>query len=394
MLRAVKIRFYPNKSQKHLLFQHFGAVRFIYNYMLDEKLRDYNLGLQTSIYDLKKLLPQMKKNEKFSWLKDIDSQALGESVLDIDRAFKNFFRELKKGNKKGFPKFHSKHNSRQSFQYPQRVKINEDKNKIYLPKIGWVKAKIHRDITIIKTVTVSVEANYFHASVLTEFQDIAESDNNETIGIDMGVTRFATLSNDSYIKPINFTKDLKRLKLLQKQLSDKQHSRFKGDKTPQSNNYKKLKLKVQKKHLKISNKRKDFLHKESQKMSKYKTVIVEALKIKNMSKSSKGDRETPGKNVKQKSGLNRSILQQSWGKFFEMLNYKLNQNGNQLIKVDPKYTSQKCPECGTIDSKNRESQSVFICKSCNHSGNADYIASINIKARGIHDLSMPIIKSA
>ena len=108
-----------------------------------------------------------------------------------------------------------------------------------------------------------------------------------------------------------------------------------------------------------------------------------------MSSSAKGDIENPGKNVKQKSGLNKSILQQSWGMFFEMLGYKLAQNGNQLTKVDPKYTSQTCPECGSVNKLNRESQSVFICKDCGNSGNADYIASLNIMYRGTHGKCLP-----
>ena len=389
MLKAVKARLYPTESQKSLLFQHFGATRFIYNYMLARRKEDYENGVKSSGYDLKKLLPTMKADEKHSWLKDIDSQALGEAILNMDKAYKNFFRELKKGNSNCFPKFKSRHNSRQSYQYPQRVKLNDDNNKLYLPKIGWVKAKIHRPITSIKTVTVSMKANEFYASILTEFEDIKPTNNGQSVGIDMGVVQFATLSNGEVIKPISLKCELKRLEILQKQLSRKVHSRYKGDTTPQSNNFKKQKLKVQKQWLKIANKRKDFLHKTTKSLSEYKEVYVEDLKIKNMSKSAKGDIENPGKNVKAKSGLNKSILQQSWGMFFEMLNYKLLQNGNTLTKVDPRHTSQICPSCGYIDKLNRESQSVFVCKHCGNSGNADYIASLNIKRRGTHGKCLP-----
>ena len=388
MLKAVKVRLYPTESQKTLLLQHFGATRFIYNHMLSIRKDNYENGIKSSGYDLKKLLPTMKSDEKYSWLKDIDSQALGEAVLNMDKAYKNFFRELKKGNSNCFPKFKSRHNSRQSYQYPQRVKI-KDNNKLYLPKIGWVKAKIHRPITSIKTVTVSMEADEFYASILTEFEDIKPANNGQVVGIDMGVVQFATLSNGEVIKPISFKSELRRLEVLQKQLSRKVHSRFKGDTTPQSNNFKKQKLKVQKQWLKITNKRKDFLHKTTTSLSQYREIYVEDLKIKNMSSSAKGDIENPGKNVKQKSGLNKSILQQSWGMFFEMLGYKLAQNGNKLIKVDPRHTSQTCPECGIVSKLNRESQSVFICKDCGNSGNADYIASLNILHRGTHGKCLP-----
>lgn len=114
------------------------------------------------------------------------------------------------------------------------------------------------------------------------------------------------------------------------------------------------------------------------------TVVVEDLKIKNMTKSAKGTLETPGKQVKQKQGLNRSITQQSWGMFFELLNYKFNEMGGQLIRVNPKHTSQTCPKCGTISKKNRLSQSKFVCKTCNYSNNADVVGALNILARGIH----------
>ena len=312
----------------------------------------------------------------------------------MGRAFKNFFRELKKSNKKGFPKFKSKYNSRQSYQYTQRVKINQDKNKVFLPKVGWVKAKIHRDITVIKTVTISKEADIYNASILTEFEDRKLHHNGKTIGLDIGVKHFAYLSNKKPIEPCDFSKDLHRVTILQKQLSSKQHSRFKGDQTKKSNNYLKQKLKLNKKWLKIANKRKDFLHKLSRKLSNYKAVIVEDLKIKNMTKSAKGNIETPGKGVAAKSGLNRSILMQAWGMFFKMLEYKLSETHGKLIKVDPRNTSRQCPKCKHTLKQNRESQSVFKCRACGYTENADYVASLNIMARGTHDLIMPVVKSA
>lgn len=356
--------------------------------MLAKKLEAYQKGNIVSAYDLKKELPVLKRAEETSWLKEIDSQALGEAVLNMDRAFKNFFRELKKGNKKGFPKFKSKHNSRQSYQYPQRVKLNEERTKIYLPKIGYVKAKVHREIEgEVKTVTISLEANQYHASILVKSNENSPPGNNgKILGVDMGVKRFATLSDKSYIEPLPLDKELKRLKRIQKKLSNQK----KGSK-----NRARTKMKLAKQHLKISNKRKDFLHKESKRLSENQAIIVEDLSIRNMSKSAKGSVETRGNNVKQKSGLNRVILQQGWGMFFQFLEYKLRANGGYLLKVSPKNTSKTCPECNHVAKENRKTQADFTCRACNFSENADYVASLNIKARGAHDLTkMLVLKSA
>jgi len=140
----------------------------------------------------------------------------------------------------------------------------------------------------------------------------------------------------------------------------------------------KAKAKLAKKHLKLKNKRNDFLHKITNKLSENQTIAVENLKIKNMSKQAKGSIENPNMKASAKSGLNRAILQQSWGKFFELLEYKLKRNGGTLIKVNPKFTSQKCSSCGHTEKENRQTQALFICKSCKNTLNADYNASVNI----------------
>ncbi len=172
-------------------------------------------------------------------------------------------------------------------------------------------------------------------------------------------------------KEHDLTEDIVRMIKAQKKLSRKK----KG-----SQNRKKSKLKLAKKHLKIKNKRNDFLHKTAKKLSENQTIAVENLQIKNMSKSAKGTIEIPGKNVAQKRGLNRSILQKSWGIFFEILEYKLKRNGGQLIKVDPKYTSQECSDCGHTSSQNRK-KSKFICVKCQVTLHADHNAAINISMR-------------
>jgi len=192
----------------------------------------------------------------------------------------------------------------------------------------------------------------------------------------MGIKRFLAMSNGEYCDSLNSFKKLqKKLALAQKLLARKK--KF-------SNNWKKQKQVISRLHIKIADARNDFLQKLSTNMSKNHAVIVaEDLKIKNMSSSAKGDMENPGRNVKAKSGLNKSILDQGWGEFLRMIGYKQEWSGGELIRVDPKNTSRTCPSCGHVSADNRKTQALFFCTECGYSANADYVAAVNIKARGI-----------
>ena len=363
MLNIVKVRLYPNDEQKNILLKTFGSTRFVYNQMLSKKINAYKED-ETSIstFDLIKELPIMKKGD-FEWLKEVDSTSLQQSIKNMDKAYKGFF------NGGGFPKFKSRHHSRQSYQ-TTTAKLKEDK--LYLAKIGLIEMRGFRKFDgRLKTVTVSFEANQYHASLL--FDDGKEfkkpKHNGKKVGIDVGVALFATLSNGKMIKPLKLDRVIKKMKKVQKSLSRKK----KG-----SNNRTKAKEKLQKAHLKIANKRKDFLHKLSNEItSENQTIVIEKLKIKNMTKSATGTVEEPKKSSG-KRGLNRAITQQSWGLFFEMLKYKAEKKGGEVIEVDPKFTSQKCSCCGYISKENRKSQSKFRCVKCNFRLNADLNASLNI----------------
>ena len=199
---------------------------------------------------------------------------------------------------------------------------------------------------------------------------------DKAVGVDVGVSLVVADSDGNKVKPLALMRELNKLRLRSKQLSRKKKS---------SKNWDKAKVKLAKINLKIANKRKDFLHKLSfQYAENQGIVVVEDLKIKNMIKVTKGTVETPAKNAKAKRGLNRSIIQQSWGLFFKMLEYKLKERDGQLIKVDPKHTSQTCSNCGHISKQNRKSQSRFVCDACGYSDNADVNGAKNILDRGIH----------
>ena len=372
MLKAVKVRLYPNKEQQQIISSQIGGVRYVYNRALALRKYAYSkFGIRIGKFALINHITKLKKREKTSWLKEMDSQALQQSISNMDKAYQHFF----KGG--GYPKFRSRHHSRQSYQYPQRVKI--EGNKVFLPKVGWVKCKGLRKEFVgkIKTVTVSFEAYQYHASILIDIEDqnIIPDTNGKFVGIDVGVSLVVADSNGRREEPLDLVRELSKLRIKAQQLSRKK----KG-----SNNRAKAKAKIAKQNLRIANMRKDFLHKLSRSYSENQTVIVEDLKIKNMTSKTKGTVEKPSKNAKAKRGLNRVITQQSWGLFFELLEYKLQEKGGQLIKVDPKYTSQECNECHHVSKENRRSQSKFVCTSCGHSANADINASKNILDRGIH----------
>jgi putative transposase len=186
----------------------------------------------------------------------------------------------------------------------------------------------------------------------------------KAVDIDLGIKKMIALSDGTFIPPINvFQSAQQKLARLQRQLSMK--VKF-------SNNGRKLVKKIRKLHWHIANIREDYLHKSSYALSKNHAIVcIENLSVSNMSKSAKGTVEKPGRNVKAKSGLNKAILDQGWGELTRQLGYKQGWSGGLLVLVRPQHTSQKCSECGDIDSDNRPSQAVFQCQACEHTENAD-----------------------
>ena len=198
---------------------------------------------------------------------------------------------------------------------------------------------------------------------------------SSAIGIDVGIARFATMSDGDFIEPLNsFKKHQQRLARYQRAMSRK--VKF-------SNNWKKAKARVQRIHARIGNVRRDYLHKATTTISKnHAMVCIEDLQVRNMSRSARGNTERPGKNVKAKSGLNKSILDQGWFEFRRQLDYKLQWAGGMLIAVPPQNTSRTCPACGHVSAENRQSQAQFLCVECGYENNADVVGAINILARG------------
>ena len=359
----------PNGEQVRKLKQFCGCCRFVFNRGLEEVKKYYETtGHFLNYVQLAAFLPKWKQD--CDWLKDCNAQVLQQSMKNLSRALMNF-----SAKRAGFPKFKTK-GRKDSCRFPQDVKSDQNNNHIYLPKIGWVRYRNSRTIIgTIKNVTVTAKCGKWYVSIQTEYEQEKPVHSGSDIGIDMGIVRFATLSDGRYFEPINAFHSLKgRLAKLQRQLKRK---------TKGSNNWKKLVAKIGKLHHRIANIRKNFLHQISNTISKnHATVYVEDLQVKNMSKSAKGTVENPGKNIRQKAGLNRAILDQAWYEFKRQLEYKLRWRGGQLIPVAPQYTSQCCPACGHTAKENRTTQALFACVKCGYTENADVVGAMNVLQRG------------
>jgi putative transposase len=369
-LQAFKFELMPNGKQERDMRRFAGARRFVYNKALDIQKANYAAGGKFIGYvDMANRLPEWKK--ELEWLKESPSQALQQSLKDAERAFKNFFEK-----RAGFPRF-KKRGAGDSFRFPQGFEIDQANSRIKFPKLGWIRFRQSRDILgAAKNITVSQSGGKWFASIQTE-REVEQSIPTATtaIGIDMGIVRFATMSDGSFIEPLgSFKKHEQRLKRYQRRMS--RRAKF-------SKNWHKAKRKVQKIHTRIGNARKDFLHKATTEISKnHAMVAIEDLQVRNMSKSSKGTTEAPGKNVAAKSGLNKAILDQGWFEFRRQLQYKLNWNGGILIPVPAHYTSQTCPACGHVAKESRQTQARFVCVDCGYEENADVVGAMNVLARG------------
>ena len=364
-MQAYKFQLRPKANQTNLMLGFAGCCRFVWNKALALEKETYQAeGKRLGYYTLAEKLKDWKKEEETAFLSEAHSQILQQTLKDLDRAYKNFF-----SKRADFPRFKRK-GAHNAFRYPQGFKLDERNSRIYLPKIGWVRYRKSRMIEgTPKQITVSLSAGEWCVSIQTE-RETPEPvhPSKSSIGIDMGVVRFATLSDGSTIEPLNsFRKYEKKLaKLQRKQARCKKFS----------SNWQKIKSRIQRLHLHIANARKDFLHKASTMISKnHAVVVLEDLKVQNMSSSKAGG--------KRKSGLNKSILDQGWFEFRRQLTYKLAWLGGSLVAIPPQYTSQTCSRCGCVDKQNRQTQAKFKCTACGFEINADHNAALNILAAGL-----------
>jgi putative transposase len=339
-------------------------------YNLAKEVKDYayaHYGVSISKYDMVKQLPELKK--EYPWIADVDAQALQAVVERLYSAYDKFF------SGSGYPKW-AKKDRYNSFLCKKGEVLND--NRIRLPKLGAIGFKntwgldpsLH-----VRTVTIKKESGSYFACITADYHVEKLKRVSKSIGIDLGVHALIATSEGALISPnIRYLDYANRLRLLQRKAA--RQKKF-------GSNWKKTKGHIARLHRKITNIRNDQLHKESSRIiNENQVIVLEKLKVKNMSKSAAGTIEEPGINVKAKSGLNRSILNSSLGTFKNMLSYKAEWRGRQLILVDPKYTSQTCSNCGHTDADNRK-RLKFSCSSCGYKDHADINAAKNILEKGI-----------
>ena len=303
-------------------------------------------------------------------MRAVHSQPLQHTLRDLDTAYRRAFNPKLTAH---FPRF-KKRGRPIGIHFPQKFRING--SSIYLPKIGWVGFRKSREIAgTPKNLTVSCQGDRWYIGIQTELEiDEPVHTSNSAVGIDLGVARFAALSDGSFIDGVNaFQKHRRRLAYYQRCMARK--VKF-------SSNWRKARARVARLQRKIASLRNDMLHKSTTTISKsHALVAMEDLRITSMTASAKGTAEAPGTNVRAKSMLNRRILDQGWGEFRRQLDYKLKWTGGTLVLVDPRNTSRTCARCGYVSRDNRQSQTVFRCAACGYAANADTNAAINILRR-------------
>jgi putative transposase len=373
-LQAFKFELMPNGEQRRQMRRFAGCCRFVFNQALALQMRTYEAGGRFIGYvAMAKQLTGWRNGTRTPWLKEAPVHPLQQALKDLERAYRNFFAQRAR-----FPRFKRK-GGRESFRYPdsQQFKIDAANSRLFLPKLGWIRYRISRDILgEARNITVSHSAGKWYASIQT-LRDVDPPVRTATtaIGIDLGIARFATLSDGSYIAPLNsFRKHAVRLRRYQRAMSRK--VKF-------SKNWQKANRRVQTIHVKIGNARRDFLHKATTAISQHHAMVcIEDLQVRNLSKSAKGHAEAPGHCVRAKSGLNKSILDQGWFEFRRQLQYKLGWNGGVLVAVPPHNTSSTCPLCHHVAAENRRTQAQFKCVNCGYEQNADVVGAMNVLARG------------
>lgn len=367
MLKSYKYRMYPNKEQINQIWQHIGTCRFLYNWSLDQKIRTYQTENKSlSMYDLNAMIPTLKKD--YEWMGETNSQSLQSVNRNVETAFKNFFRK-----KVDFPKFKSKKNPLQSFQIPQHYEVKQDENRVKLPKLGTVKTIISRKFSgTLKTATVSAtNTGKYYISVLVDDglkePEPAPFNSTNTVGIDVGLTSFLVTSDGLKVDNPRYLKNSSdRLKYLQRSVARKVRG---------SGNCKKALKKVALLHERITNQRKDFLHKHSYKLvSENQAIAVETLNISGMMKN---------------HNLARSVSDVGWYEFFRQLEYKSKWYGKTLIKIGQFEPSTKmCSSCGHINNTLTLKDRDWICPKCNSHHNRDINAAINIKKMAVQEQNL------
>ena len=360
--KAFRFRVYPNQDQRRELAVQFGHARFVYNWGLGLRKSHYQeTGKGLSYYDCNYRLTELKGQPEYAWLNQADSQVLQQKLRDLNQAYVNFFE-----GRANYPRFKSK-KSKQSIRYPQRFKI--EGNRIYLPKVGWVRAVFHRPIEgQMKNCTVTrTKSGKYFVSIQCEVEIDQPDYQGDEVGIDLGLIDFATLSDGS--QPIPTPRYLrqaeKKLRRLQRRLSRCQRG---------SRGYEKVRLLLARQHEKVANQRRDFQHKQSWSLvDRYGLLCFENLNVAGMLKNHR---------------VAKAIADAGWGEFVRQCSYKGEWYGCLVQKIGRFFPSSKlCSACGQVHQTLKLSERKWVCVGCGTIHHRDLNASKNILSEGLRLLS-------
>ncbi|ETS29331.1 MULTISPECIES: RNA-guided endonuclease InsQ/TnpB family protein [Photorhabdus] len=377
ILKAYKFRLEPTEEQLPRLRQLCGCARFVWNHGLQVTKHILDSGGKLpSAFELNRMLTGWKKTPEYAFLQEAYTDNLQQKLKDLQGAWRRSFDKTLAAKA---PVWKRKNDGRDSIRFVNFEKYCLLENRrVRLPSgLGWIKFRQSQEVNgKIKNATISQSVGKWYVSFQVEIEASEPHHESTTmVGLDAGISKLATLSDGTIYEPVNSFKTRQRkLAKRQRQLSRK--VKF-------SANWQKQKRKIQRLHSHIANIRRDYLHKTTTKISKnHAMIVIEDLKVSNMSKSAKGTAEQPGRSVRAKSGLNRAILDQGWYEMRRQLEYKQRWRGGQVLAVPPAYTSQRCACCGHTAKENRISQSQFECLECGYTENADINGARNILAAG------------
>jgi putative transposase len=371
--RSYKFELRPNGEQQREMRRIAGCCRFVFNQALAAQIERSAQGeAQLDFAELSLRLAECRWRAETKWLGKVPFGCLQQSLRDLESAHAGYRRGLTRA-----PVFKKRDRS-ESFRFSggSYIRLDQRNSRLLLPQLGWLQYRSSREVLgRVINVAVSAMADRWFGSILTFREIEPQLRSGPAVGIDMGVVRFATLSDGRFYAPLNsFRRHERALAVAQRRQSRK--IRY-------SNNWRKARKRVQRIHVRISNARRDYLHKVSTTISQNHAVVcIEDLKVSKMSQSPTADTAKATGGAKSKRGLNKSILDQGWFEFRRQLGYKLKWNGGRLIAVSPSGTSITCPHCRYCVKQNRRSQSQFRCGACGFEENADLVGAINVLRAG------------